>query len=338
MRFHDMQGICHVVLTEQGYVQPGMFCVGGDSHSPTAGAFGCFMFGVGATEMAGVLATGEIWIKVPETQAIVWSNKLNHGVTAKDMMLATLKRLGLRQLNYGVAQYMGEAVRSLPMHERMVLSNMSAELGAQTGIIEADATTFAALNSAGVAMQDSADFHGDVGADYAHTWEFDAGTLVPQVAIPHSPDNVFDVTAVPPTRVQQAYIGACTGAKISDLRMAAEILKGRKVAAGVRLLVAPASTAMMAQAVREGTMAAITDAGAIILPTGCGACAGYGAGILADDEVCIASTARNFKGRMGAASAEVFLASPYTVAASAITGQVADPRQFLSAQNAKVAA
>ena len=329
VRFHDMQGICHVVLTEQGYVLPGMFCVGGDSHSPTAGAFGCFMFGVGATEMAGVLATGEIWIKVPETQAIIWNNNLRPGVVAKDMMLATLKRLGLRQLNYGIAQYMGEAVRNLPMHERMVLSNMSAELGAQTGIVEADAATFAALSAAGVNMDDAPHFHGDLDAHYAATWEFDAATLAPQVAVPHSPDNVFDVTEVAPTRVHQAYIGACTGAKISDLRMAAAVLKGRKVAAGVRLLVAPASIAMMAQAVREGTMAAITDAGAIILPTGCGACAGYGAGILADDEVCIASTARNFKGRMGAASASVYLASPYTVAASAVAGYVSDPRGML---------
>lgn len=329
-RFHDMQGICHVVLTEQGYVRPGMFAVGGDSHSPTAGAYGCFMFGIGATEMAGVLATGEIWIRVPETQRIRWQGSLGAGISAKDMMLATLKRLGLNTLKYGVAQYSGAAVADLPMSERMVLANMSAELGAQTAIIETDATTFTALKESGVALQDAAAFHGDADAGYAATWDFDATTLAPQIAAPHSPDNVSDIGAYGGTRIDQAYIGACTGAKLSDLQMAAAVLRGRKVARGVRLLVAPASARATAQAAADGTLAALTAAGAILLPSGCGACAGYGAGILADNEVCIASTARNFRGRMGAASAQVYLASPYSVAAAAAAGHIADPRDLLA--------
>jgi 3-isopropylmalate/(R)-2-methylmalate dehydratase large subunit len=325
-----MQGICHVVITENGYVRPGMFAVGGDSHSPTAGAFGAFMFGVGATEMAGVLATGEIWIKVPETQMIRWRGTLGDGMSAKDMILATLKRLKLNTLKYGVAQYEGEAVTALSMSERMVLSNMSAELGAQTGLIAPDQTTFAHLRDAGVACEDAVHFHADGDAEYASTHDFDASTLVPQVAAPHSPDNVSDIDSFRNVRVDQAYIGACTGAKLSDLKMAARVLRGRKVARGVRLLIAPASTRMTAAAAADGTLATLTAAGAILLPSGCGACAGYGAGILAEDEVCIASTARNFRGRMGAASASVYLGSPYTVAASAVAGTITDPRALLA--------
>jgi 3-isopropylmalate/(R)-2-methylmalate dehydratase large subunit len=333
-RFHDMQGICHVVITEHGYVSPGMFCVGGDSHSPTAGAFGAFMFGVGATEMAGVLATGEIWIKVPETQLIQWRGALGQGLSAKDMILATLKRLKLNTLRYGVAQYAGSAVTALSMSERMVLSNMAAELGAQTGLIAPDATTFAHLAAAGVDIKDASVLVADTNAVYAATHDFDASSLVPQVAAPHSPDNVADIDQTGRVRIDQAYIGACTGAKLSDLRMAAEVLKGHRVAAGVRLLVAPASTRMTAEAAADGTLATLTAAGAILLPSGCGACAGYGAGILAEDEVCISSTARNFRGRMGAASASVYLASPYTVAASAIAGCITDPRPLLAERRA----
>lgn len=337
-RFHDMQGICHVVITENGYVRPGMFAVGGDSHSPTAGAFGAFMFGVGATEMAGVLATGEIWIKVPETHLIRWQGVLGEGMSAKDMILATLKRLGLNTLKYGVAQYAGDAVAALSMSERMVLSNMSAELGAQTGLIAPDRVTFSHLGAAGVTMEDAAHLHGDDDASFAALYEFDVNTLVPQVAAPHSPDNVSDVDQFRDVRIDQAYIGACTGAKLSDLKMAAAVLKGRKVARGVRLLVAPASTRMTAEAAADGTLATLTAAGAILLPSGCGACAGYGAGILAEDEVCIASTARNFRGRMGAASASVYLGSPYTVAASAVAGKITDPRAMLAASGMSRAA
>jgi 3-isopropylmalate/(R)-2-methylmalate dehydratase large subunit len=328
-RFYDMQGICHVVLPECGHLRPGMFAVGGDSHSPTGGAFGCFMFGVGATEMAGVVVTGETWIKVPETIRIDWSGKLASGVCAKDMMLALCARLGMGGGDYQVVQYTGEAVAALPMAERMTLCNMAAELGAQTGIVAADAVTAAHIAAAGGGPIDPREWQGDDDAAYRATHRFDAAALSPQVALPHSPANAGPVAAHSGARIDVAYVGACTGAKLVDLKMAAEVLKGRRVADGVRLLVAPASRRETATAAADGTLAALLEAGAIMLPSGCGACAGYGAGVLAENEVCISTTARNFRGRMGAKSAQVFLASPYTVAAAAVTGKICDPREFL---------
>ena len=330
-RFHDMQGICHVILPERGYLRPGMFCVGGDSHSPTGGAFGTFMFGIGATEMAGVLATGEIWVKTPRTHLVRWTGGLGKGLSAKDMMLRLCRVMGLGTVRYDVVEYAGAAVAALPMAERMVLANMSAELGAQTGVIAPDATTLAFLRSVGVELRDDAEirWRSDDNAAYAKVWELDASTLAPQIAAPHSPDNSDAVTLHEGTKIDQCYIGACTGAKLEDLHMAASILKGRKVAASTRLLVAPASQRMTTQAASDGTLAILMEAGAILLPTGCGACAGYGAGVLAEGEVCLSSTARNFKGRMGHAGSRVYLGSPYSVAAAAVAGEIVDPREFL---------
>jgi 3-isopropylmalate/(R)-2-methylmalate dehydratase large subunit len=328
--FYDMQGICHVVLPERGHLRPGLFAVGGDSHSPTAGAFGCFMFGIGATEMAGVLATGEIWIKVPETHLVRWSGKLGAGVVAKDMMLKLCREMRLGTVRYGVVQYAGDGVAALPMSERMVLTNMAAELGAQTGLIEPDAVTIAALEETGVKAPDAFNWRGDRDARYVKVWDLDAARLAPQVAAPHTPENASPASEHRGVTLDQCYIGACTGAKLTDLHMAASILKGRKVAPSTRLLVAPASTRITAQAAADGTLATLTEAGAILLPSGCGACAGLGAGLLAEKEVCLSSTARNFKGRMGAHSALVYLGSPYTVAASAVAGHITDPREMLS--------
>ncbi len=328
--FHDMQGICHVVLPEYGHLRPGIFAVGGDSHSPTAGAFGCFMIGVGATEMAGVLATGEIWVRVPATLLIRWSGRLAPGVAAKDMMLRLCAALDMSRTNYRVVEYTGAAVTALEMPERMVLTNMAAELAAKTGLIAPDEKTVAALAEAGAESAGALDWQGDADADYEDVLEFDADALAPLVAAPHDPANVDDARAFGEVAIDQAYIGACTGAKLSDLRMAAQVLRGRRVAPGVRLLVAPASTGVTRAAAADGTLAALTAAGAILMPSGCGACAGLGAGILARDEVCISSTSRNFQGRMGAASARVYLGSPYTVAASAIAGAIRDPRELLA--------
>ncbi len=328
--FHDMQGICHVVLPENGHLRPGMFIVGGDSHSPTGGAFGCFMFGVGATEMCGAVVTGEIWLKVPGTILLNWRGKLGPMVSAKDMMLALCAQLGMGGGEYQVVQYAGSAIAALPMFERMTLCNMTAELGAQTGLIAPDATTQAFLAERGVADVDIAHWQGDTDAAYLRVEEFDAADLAPQVAAPHSPANSGPAGGHRGVSVNQAYIGACTGAKINDLHMAASILRGRRVAPNVRLLVAPASARTTAEAAADGTLAALTKAGAILLPSGCGACAGYGAGVLAEDEVCIASTARNFKGRMGASSSKVYLGSPYTVAAAAVAGMIVDPREVAS--------
>ena len=328
--FYDMQGICHVVLPERGHFKPGMFVVGGDSHSPTGGAFGLYMFGVGATEMAGVLATGEIWLRVPETILIECRGRLGAGVAAKDIMLHLCARLGMDGGRYQTVQYAGDTITALPMAERMTLCNMAAELGAQTGLIAPDRTTADYIRAAGADPGDLARWQGDADAVSAELHRVDAASLAPQVAAPHSPANsapVGDHGAVP---IDRAYIGACTGAKLVDLHMAASVLKGRRVASGVRLLVAPASTRIAAQAAADGTLATLTEAGAILLASGCGACAGYGSGLLSEGEVCIASTARNFKGRMGATTAQVYLGSPYTVAASAVAGRIADPRAMLA--------
>lgn len=331
-RFHDMQGICHVVLPERGHLRPGMFVVGGDSHSPTGGAFGAYMFGVGATEMCGVLVTGQIWLRVPETIRISWQGALTDGVCAKDMMLAMCARLGMDGGRYQAVQYAGSAISGLSMFERMTLCNMAAELGAQAGLIAPDNVTRAFLLEAGVADADidCIAWQGDPDASVAEEHEFDASQLSPMVAAPHSPANSAPVREQGAVAIHQAYIGACTGAKLNDLRMAARVLKGRKVKSDVRLLIAPASTRTTAAAAADGTLAILTDAGAMLMPSGCGACAGYGAGVLAEDEVCIASTARNFKGRMGASTSKVYLASPYTVAAAAVAGEIRDPREFLS--------
>ncbi len=328
-RFHDGEGICHVVLPENGYLRPGMFAVGGDSHSPTGGAFGAYMFGVGSTEMVGVLVTGEIWLRVPHTIKIEWSGRLSRGVAAKDMMLALIARLGLDGGRYEAVEYAGSAVSWLPMQERMTLANMTAELGGQTGLIAPDATTREWLEARGARDVDTETWRSDAGAPLLEHHRFDAGGLAPQVAAPHSPANSKPVAEFAGTKIGLAYIGACTGAKLEDLRMAAQVLRGRRAAAGVRLQVAPASAKDQETARAEGTLAALLDAGAELLPNACGACAGYGNYLLPENTVAISTTARNFRGRMGAASARIYLGSPYTVAAAAATGKIVDPRELL---------
>jgi 3-isopropylmalate/(R)-2-methylmalate dehydratase large subunit len=322
---HDGVGICHVVLPEQGHLRPGMFAVGGDSHSPTGGAFGAYMFGIGATEMLGVMVTGELWVQVPQTIRFSFDGTLAYGVCAKDLMLMLLGRFGMNGGRYQAVEYAGSAVAAMTMAERMTMCNMAAELGAQTGLVAPDEATRAWLAEHGVADVDTAPWYTDDGAALAEDHRFDAAAMVPMVARPHSPANAHPVTDVAGERIDVAYIGACTGAKLDDLRAAARVLRGRRIAAGVTLMVAPASLAEQRIAEAEGTLRALTDAGATLLPTGCGACAGYG-GRIAEGSRVISSTARNFKGRMGAASAEVFLGSPFTVAASALRGAIADPR------------
>ncbi|WP_343738440.1 3-isopropylmalate dehydratase large subunit [Achromobacter sp.] len=326
---YDSLGICHVVVPQHGHIRPGMFCVGGDSHSPTGGAFGAYMFGIGSTEMLGVAVTGQIWVKVPRTLMMHWRGQLAAGVTAKDMMLHMIGRYGMNGGRYQAVEFCGEAVRALSMQERMTLSNMSAELGSQVGLIAPDETTAAWLREAGVTEElDLARWQSDRDAD-AEWHEFDAAALAPQVAAPHSPANARGVDTYSDVPVQVAYIGACTGAKLEDLRAAATVLRGRRLADGMQLMVAPASRQDQDQADREGVMQVLRDAGAQVLATSCGACAGYG-GSIPDGASVIATTARNFKGRMGSETAQVYLASPYTVAASAVAGRVADPREFLA--------
>lgn len=325
---YDSQGICHVVVPQHGHIRPGMFCVGGDSHSPTGGAFGAYMFGIGSTEMLGVMVTGEIWLRVPHTIQMHWDGKLHQGVCAKDMMLHMVGRFGMNGGQYQAVEFCGPAVKALSMQERMTLSNMSAELGAQVGLIAPDETTRSWLKDAGVEAGDLTHWHTDDAAPHTRH-AFDASTLSPFVAAPHSPANADVVGRYQGTRVDVAYIGACTGAKLDDLRAAAEVLHGQRVASGVRLMVAPASQKDQIAAQQEGILQVLLDAGAELFPTACGACAGYGATIN-DNATVISSTARNFKGRMGSATAQVYLASPYTVAASALRGVITDPREMLA--------
>ena len=328
--FYDQQGICHVVLPERGHLSPGMFCVGGDSHSPTGGAFGAYMFGIGATEMAGVLATGEIWLRVPETILIQWDNSLGAYVTAKDMMLAVCGKIGMGGGRYQAIQYAGAAIRDLSMQDRMTMSNMAAELGAQTGLIAPDQVTADYVTAAGGQLagdwQDYRIEQSDRPEDYLR---FDAAGLSPQIAAPHSPANAADAGEFSRTGFDVAYIGACTGAKYVDLAAAASVLKGRRIASGITLKVAPASKQDQDRAAAEGIMSILEEAGAQFLANSCGICAGYGDDRLAEDEVCLSSTARNFKGRMGAPGSQVYLASPYTVAASAVAGEMRDPREIV---------
>jgi 3-isopropylmalate/(R)-2-methylmalate dehydratase large subunit len=327
--FYDMMGICHVVLPQGGHLKPGMFVVGGDSHSTTGGAFGCYMFGVGSTDMAGVLVTGETWLPVPESIKIEWTGKLRTWVCAKDINLALCAHMGLGGAQYRAVEYTGSLIAELGMEERMTLSNMAAELGAQAGLIAPDKTTCDWIRATGSDPGDPAPWQSDDDAVYYATHSFDADELEPQVAAPHSPENAAPASEHEGVSIDQAYIGACTGAKLADLQMAAEVLDGRQVARDTRLLVAPASAQDMRQANIDGTLTKLMDAGAILMPTGCGACAGFGGGVLAEEEVCISSTSRNFQGRMGAQSAKVYLGSPYSVAAAAVAGEIRDPREFL---------
>ena len=328
--FHDGEGICHVVLPEKGHLRPGMFAVGGDSHSPTGGAFGTYMFGIGATEMLGVLVTGEIWLRVPHTILIEWTGQLGKCVSAKDMMLFLCGRFGMDSGQYQAVQYAGSAITALSMQERMTMANMTAEFGGQVGLIAPDAVTRSWLDAVGVHDIDCDTWQSDADAPLLARHSFDASTLAPQVAAPHSPAKSEAVGAFNNTAINMAYIGACTGAKLDDLRMAAAVLRGRHAAAGVRLMVAPASAKDQTTARAEGTLGALLDAGAELLPNACNACAGYGNYLLDENTVTISTTARNFKGRMGSTAAQIYLGSPYTVAASAITGHISDPREFLS--------
>jgi len=279
--------------------------------------------------MIGVLLTGETWLKVPETIKVVWDGKLKEGVYAKDIVLKTIKELGHAGATYQTIEFSGSAIKELSMDERLVLSNMAVEAGAKTGLIEPDETVVEYLRSKG--LQDEIElFASDEDAVYSHVLHFDASELEPQVACPHEVDNVHPVSAVEGKAVDQVYLGSCTNGRISDLRIAAEILKGRKIAKNVRCLVVPASQHVWMQANKEGILTTLTEAGCIVNMPSCGACGGFTSGVIGAGEVVMSSSNRNFRGRMGSSDGEVYLGSPATVAATAIEGKIADPRKYLS--------
>ena len=322
------------VLPERGHLKPGMFAVGGDSHSPTGGAFGAYMFGVGATEMAGVLATGEIWLRVPETILIEWTGKLGDGVSSKDIMLFLCAKLGMDGGRYQAVQYCGDAIRALPMQERMTLSNMAAELGAQTGLIEADAVTADFLRAAGADVDDDGRLARRCRRDRVRASRLRCNRA--GAASRRAAQSRQRRTGLDPCRHER---GRRLYRRVHR-RQARGPSHGRDDPARTskpRGMCRAARRAGFARAIRrsrddEGTLDAILDAGGRLLPNACGICAGYGDARFGENVTAISSTARNFKGRMGAASSQVYLGSPYTVAASAIEGRIADPRAHLAGE------
>jgi 3-isopropylmalate/(R)-2-methylmalate dehydratase large subunit len=326
-RFHEAEGIAHTLVVEHGYAHPGQLYVGGDSHSCTAGVLGCLAVGMGSTDLLGVVTTGRTWLRVPHTIRVEIDGRLPAGVSAKDLILTIIGDRGMDAGLYRVLEFGGSAIDAMGMEERSVLTNMCAEIGAKSGIVPADAVTVAHFADLGIDVAEGP--VSDLDAEYRDVWRYDADSLEPVVARPHRHDDVVATTEVREAPVTRAYIGACTGAKYTDLAMAAEILADRTVADGVLLQVAPASRAAMMRAVDDGTISTLMEAGAHILPTGCGACPGIGTGVLAPGEICISTTSRNTRGRVGSPEAEIYLASPYAVAAAAVAGRVTDPRRYL---------
>ena len=325
--FHDIgYGICHQVLAEE-YDKPGMLIVGTDSHTTTHGAFGAFATGVGATDMAMVWATGRIWLRVPETIKIVAKGKWPKGVYSKDFIIYTIGKLGVAGADYKAVEFHGPAIEDLSIGSRLVITNMSMEMGAKTAIMPPDNKTIEYVKKN--IGTDFEPVYPDKDAEYAAVYEIDVSELEPMVAAPHSPGNAKPVKEVEGTKIHQAFIGTCTNGRLEDLKIAAEILEDRKIHPDVRLIVGPASRRILKEAMRLGLIDIFIDAGAVIIPPGCGPCLGKHQGVLAPGEVCISTANRNFKGRMGSPEAFIYLASPATVAASAIEGKIADPRKYL---------
>lgn len=326
--FFDVgEGICHQVLSEKGFALPGELVIGADSHSTTYGAFGAFGAGIGATEMAAVWATGELWLRIPHTIRVSVTGRIPDGVTPKDLTLHIVGELGTTGADYRAIEYHGSAIRALPVHGRMTLCNMGAEMGAKAAIVPPDGTTLSFLE--GRARRPFVPVSPDPDARYERTVEIDGSRLEPAIALPGAVDDVVPVSRAAGQRIDQAFLGSCTNGRLEDLADAALIVKGRKIAPGVRFLVVPASRQVYLEAMRAGHVEALVAAGATILPPGCGPCLGGHQGILAKGEVCISGANRNFRGRMGDPDAQIFLGSPATVAASAIAGMIADPRPYL---------
>jgi 3-isopropylmalate/(R)-2-methylmalate dehydratase large subunit len=326
--FFDINaGICHQVLPEQGFALPGGVIVGSDSHTPSYGALGAFAAGIGRTETACTWATDEIWLRVPETLRIDLAGRLAPGVSAKDLSLKLIGDGGAEMANYKAVEFAGPAAGDLSVGARLTLANMSAEMGAKNGYFAPDAKALKWLE--GRARGPFQALASDPDALYESVLAFDLGALEPQVAAPHSVDNVKPVAAVAGKAVDQVLIGTCTNGRLEDLEAAAAILKGRKVAKSVRVLVIPASWEVYREALASGALAVLVDAGCVILNSGCGPCLGAHEGLLAAGEVCLSTSNRNFRGRMGHRDSEIYLASPATAAATAVTGRITDPRGFL---------
>jgi len=321
------EGVCHQLVPESGKVGPGSLVIGADSHTCTYGALNAFSTGVGSTDLAGGLISGKMWFKVPETIKFVCNGKLPPGVFSKDLILYLIGDVTADGATYMAAEYVGEAITALSQEARFTIANMAIEMGAKAGLMEADEKTFTWLSR--FTRQKFTPVTADRDAVYAKVLEYDVSNLEPQVAKPHKVDNVAPVSEVAGKPIQQAVLGTCTNGRLEDLRIAAGILANRKVHRDVRLIVAPASRRVFLDAMAEGIIQTLVESGAAIVTPGCGPCVGTHNGVPSDGETVISTANRNFKGRMGNSNAEIFLASPATVAASALTGKITDPREFL---------
>ncbi|MBN2411947.1 3-isopropylmalate dehydratase large subunit [candidate division KSB1 bacterium] len=330
-KFHeirgDVGGICHQILPEYGYVRPGYMVLGTDSHTTSHGALGAFAMGIGATEMASVWSLGTILnLEVPGTIKILVNGTLQPAVYAKDIILNIIGNLTANGATFKVLEYHGSVIREMSVSGRLTISNMSVEAGATAGIVPADDTTIRYLRDVAGVTDEIEPVSADENAVYEKTVEIDVSALTPQIACPHTVDNVKPVSDVEGMELNQIVIGSCTNGRLEDLEIAAKILKGKSVADNVRMLVFPASARIYNEALKKGYLSDLSASGAVIMNPGCGCCLGVHQGALADGETALATTNRNFKGRMGNPNADVYLCSPATAAASAITGKITDPR------------
>ncbi|MEA2021473.1 MAG: aconitase/3-isopropylmalate dehydratase large subunit family protein, partial [Candidatus Caldatribacteriota bacterium] len=327
------RGVCHQVMPEAGLVWPGMVLVATDSHTTTHGAFGAFSTGIGATDMAAVLLTGKIWFRVPEIIKINIEGKIGKGVMAKDIILHIISQLGTDIALYKAIEFNGETVKEMSLDERLVLCNMSVEMGAKATYIRPDEKVREYLldvNSEKYKEYDVMKWTDNENSkDYKSIYDFDVSNLEPQIALPHRVDNVVPVSQVKEKPIQQALIGTCTGGRINDIKMAAQVLKDKKISPSVRLLIVPASHKILQKCIELGYIQTLLNAGATLVTPSCGPCLGAHEGVLSSGESCISSSSRNFPGRMGSKEAKIFLSSPATAAASSIKGVITDPREFL---------
>lgn len=325
--FDISNGICHQVFSENGFAMPGKIVIGADSHTTSYGAFGAFSAGVGRSEVASVWATDEIWLRVPETLRIKFKGAFPSGVSAKDAILKIIGKEGADRANYKAVEFAGSGSQQFSLASRLVLCNMSAEMGAKNAYFPPDEETLSWLKNR--AKDDFQPVVSDPDANFEAVLPYDLASLEPQVACPHTVDNVKPVTAVEGIRFHQAVIGTCTNGRMEDLEAAARIVKGKKVHPSVRVLVIPASQKEYLEALSAGILEALAEAGCVILNPGCGPCLGAHQGILAPGEVALSTANRNFQGRMGSRDSEIYLASPATVAASCLKGKITDPRKVL---------
>ena len=320
-------GIEHALLPEKGLVLPGQLIVGADSHTPTSGALGALAIGVGSTDLGVVLAMGEIWLKVPETIKFIYHGKLNKWVGGKDLILYTISKIGVNGANYKVMEFSGDVISQLSMDNRFTICNMAIEAGAKSGVIDADNVALDYLKERTKDLFQK--INSDSDAEYEQIIEYDVANIEPQVAFPHLPGNGKPISEVGEISIDQAVIGSCTNGRIEDLRVAADILKNKRIDSKVRLIILPATQKIYLQAMEEGLLKTFIEEGAVISPPTCGPCMGGHMGVLAKGEKAISTTNRNFVGRMGHPESEVYLSSPAVAAASAITGKISSPEEVI---------